>query len=596
MKNRSNSLCGRTLRLATYTIALPLLCLVISATAHAQTLTTLANFNGTNGSYPSTQLVATKYTHHWVQHTNGNFYGTAPFGGSNTTANGGLGAGTVFQVTPSGALTVIYNFCSIGGSACTDGSTPQGALALGTDGNLYGTTYLGGAHGVGTVFKITTSGALTTLYNFGSQANNADGANPYGALTLGNDGNLYGNTFAGGAKNDGAAFKITCGGSLTVLHSFSGSDGANPEGDMLQASNGNFYGVTLTGGNSTSSGTLFEMTTSGSLTTLWDFCSTVNCNDGSSPNVPLAQDSLGDVYGTSAGNGANSQGTIFTYTWWGGFHTIYHFCALSNCTDGSQPIGGPIVASDFNIYGTTATGGAHNAGSVYQFTPWHQLTTLYSFCSKTNCADGETPESALVQGTNGQFYGTTSFGGTSNEGTAYQLSTIPPNGGACNGTYSSNYVGNIYISSGQNCEFTGGATIFGNVYETGGTLTLSNATVLGNVQIEGGTYNLGPSLAISSKLEVSNVPSGSTTNNICGVNVNGSFYYDANGSPAQIGSSAGSCPGNTIGGDLEFDSNTSSVQGFNNKVNSNINCSGNTGTLTGGGNTASSKNGQCSSF
>jgi uncharacterized repeat protein (TIGR03803 family) len=370
----------------------------------------------------------------------------------------------------------------------------------------------------------------------------------------------------------------------------------NPGGDLVQStSNGNFYGTTYAGGNSKGAGTLFQITTAGSLTTLYTFCSATNCNDGSAPNVPLSQDSYGDFYGTTSSNGANAGGTLFVYTWWGGFHTIYHFCSATNCTDGAQPLGGPVLGSDFNIYGTTTSGGTNNAGSVYQFTPWHQLTTLYSFCSKANCADGQSPETALTQGKDGNFYGTAAFGGAYNYGTVWNLATSPASGNGCNGVYSADYVGNIYVSSGQSCEFTNGARIFGNVYQSGGNLILTNATVLGNVEIQGGTYSIGPSLTIASKLEIQNVPSGSTQNTVCGVNVFGSLYFNGNGSPAEIGSSAGSCPGNTIGGDLEVNSNSASVQLFNNSVRDNFMCSSDS-SITGGGNTARTKSGQCSSF
>jgi len=586
MKSLSNSQWSRTLRLATYSIALPSLCLALSAAAHAQTLTTLHSFTGTDGAYPFSQLTPSKLTKgHVVQHSNGLFYGTTPAGGANTY-------GTVFQVTAGGVETTIYSFCSIGGSACTDGSTPQGSLVIGSDGNLYGTTFSGGAHNDGTVFKITPAGALTTLYSFSG----ADGANPVGALALGKDGNFYGTTFAGGSSNDGTVFKMTSGGSLTTIHSFNGTDGLNPGGDLVQSkSSGSFIGTTYAGGGTSSAGTLFQITTAGALTTLHNFCSSTNCNDGSAPNVPLTQDALGDFYGTTSANGANAGGTLFVYTWWGGFHTIYHFCALTNCTDGAQPLGGPVLGADFNVYGTTTSGGTNNAGTVYQFAPWHQLTTLYNFCSKANCTDGQTPESALTQGKDGNFYGTTSFGGANGYGTAYNLATLPASGNACNGVYSGNFVGNIYVSNGQSCEFTDGATIFGNVYEWGGNLTLTNATILGNVEIQGGTYSLGPTLKVASKVEVQNLPSGTAQNTVCGVNVFGSLYFNGNGSPVQIGSSAGSCPGNSIGGDLEVNSNTAAVQVFNNTVRDVLSCSSNT-SLTGAGNSARSKVGQCSTF
>lgn len=584
MNNRSISQCSRTSRLAAYLVAFPLLmCLAAPIGVRAQTLTTLHSFTGTDGAYPSSQLTRART----VQHSNGKFYGTTPYGGASNN-------GVVFQVTSGGVETTLYNFCSLSG--CADGGTPEGALVAASDGNLYGTTYFGGASNDGTIFKITTGGVLTTLYSFSG----TNGANPIGALVQGSNGNLYGATAAGGANNDGTVFEITCGGSLTTLHSFSGADGASPGGDLVQSkANGNFYGTTYAGGNSSSAGTLFEITPSGTFTSLYDFCSKTSCNDGSAPNVPLSQDSFGDFYGTTSANGANAGGTLFVYTWWGGLHTIYHFCSKINgsiCTDGAQPLGGPVVGNDLNIYGTTTEGGANNYGSVYQFTPWGQLNTLYNFGSKANQADGASPESALTQGTDGNFYGTTSFGGANNYGTAYNLSTLPPAGNQCNGVYSANFAGNINVSSGQSCEFTDGAIIFGNVYETGGNLTLTNATVLGNVEIWGGTYTLGPSLNIFSKLEIENTPSSTTQNTVCGASIFGSLYFDGNASPVEIGSTSGSCPGNSIGGDLEVNSNSAAVQVFNNTIHDDLTCSSNTSTITGGGNKATAKTGQCSTF
>jgi uncharacterized repeat protein (TIGR03803 family) len=592
MKNHPISKFCRTSRLAAYSVALPLLaCMALSPAVRAQTLTTLQSFNGTDGAFPNSALV--KARHRVVQHTNGNFYGVAPYGGANDD-------GTVYQLTPAGVLTTIYNFCSLSG--CADGAIPDGALALGSDGNLYGTTFLGGANNDGSVFKITTSGALTTLYSFCSKASCADGSNPFGALIQGSDGNLYGTTYQGGnSTNDGTVFKISCGGSLTTIHSFSGSDGANPEGDLVQSPwNNYFYGLTFAGGNTNGgntagNGTAYEISSSGSLTTVYDFCSKTNCNDGTYPQAPLTADGFGNFYGTTELSGANAYGTLFQINSFGTLHTLYHFCSKSNCSDGAEPAGGPLVGIDGNIYGTTAVGGANGDGSAYQFTPWGVLNTLYSFCSKTNCTDGETPEAPLVQGTNQNFYGTTAFGGTYGDGTSFNLSTIPSGGGGCNGVYSGTYWGNITVSSGQSCEWTDGGQIFGNVYVTGGSLILNNASVFGNVQVTGGTYALGPSLSIWSTLSIQNIPSGSAQNTICGVSVNGSLYFDGNGTPAQIGSSSGSCSGNAIGGDLEVDNNTGTVQVFNNTANDDLTGTGNS-SVTGGGNSAKNKIGQLSSF
>jgi uncharacterized repeat protein (TIGR03803 family) len=582
MKNRSISQCSRTVRLAAYFVALPLLllCFGVSTEVRAQTLTTLASFNGANGALPSSALVR---THRWVQHSNGNFYGTTPLGGADND-------GTVFQVTAGGVLTTLHSFVG------TDGSTPQGALALGSDGNLYGTTYLGGANNAGTVFKITTGGTLTTLYSF---AGTSDGANPFGALVQNCDGSLYGTTFGGGANNDGTVFKITTSGSLTTLHSFNGTDGANPQGDLVVSnSNGNLYGATQAGGGAKNSGTLFEITPGGTLTSLYSFCSKVNCTDGSIPQVPLAQDNWGNIYGTTENNGANSGGTLFQLTPWGALHTVYHFCSKGGtaCTDGAYPLGGPVIGNDGNLYGTTVFGGANNNnGTVYQLQTFGTLQTLYSFCSKANCTDGANPEAPLLQGSDGTFYSTTSFGGASGLGTAYKLSTIPPSGYGCNGVYSGQFWGNITVTAGQTCEFTDGGQIFGNVYVTGGSIILQNATVFGNVDIEGGTHTLGPQLTIMSRLLIQNLPASTAQNSICGTAVNGDLEIDNNASTVQVGSNSGSCAGNVIGGHVEFENNTALIQGFNNTILDIMECDGNN-SVTGAGNSARQKTDQCSAF
>lgn len=593
MKSTSVSQMNRKLHLAaSFGSILFLSCCALSTEVHAQTLTTLHSFSGTDGAFPDTQIV--KARHRVVQHTNGNYYGVTPYGGANDD-------GVVYEVNSSGAEITLYNFCSIGG--CADGEIPDGALALGNDGNLYGTTYQGGANNAGTVFKITTSGALTTLYSF---KGTTDGANPLGALVQGSDGNFYGTTYAGGnSANSGTVFKITPGGSLTTIYSFSGPDGANPQGDLVQSPwNHNFYGLTLAGGNSTGSGTAFQISSSGSLSTIYDFCSKTNCNDGSYPQAPLTADAFGSFYGTTELSGANASGTLFVISPIFGLHTLYHFCSKTAtldgttiCTDGSEPSGGPLVGIDGNIYGTTALGGTINAGTVYEFAAsGGVLNTLYNFCSLANCADGAYPESQLVQGTDQNFYGTTIFGGAYGYGTDFNLATVPNSGGSCNGVYSGIYWGNITVSQGQSCEWTDGGQVFGNIYVKGGNLILTNASVFGNVQIQGGsTYTLGPSLSIWSTLSVQNIPSGSAQNTVCGVNVNGSLYFDGNGTAAQIGSSAGSCPGNQIGGDLEVNGNTAPVQVFDNTVRDNLTCSGNS-SVTGAGNTARQKLGQCSSF
>jgi len=191
--------------------------------ASAQTLTTLHQFGSTptDGTQPEAGL---------VQGSDGNFYGTTSEGG-NTNLNYGMGDGTVFRISPSGSFTNLYQFSG------SDGSAPVAALVQGSDGNFCGTTWYGGTNGVGTVFKITPAGNLTTLYQFGSQI--GDGANPIAGLAQGSDGCFYGTTSQGGTNSLGTVFKITRAGSLTTLYQFNGFDGYYPEAGLVQGSDGN---------------------------------------------------------------------------------------------------------------------------------------------------------------------------------------------------------------------------------------------------------------------------------------------------------------------------------------------------------------------
>jgi uncharacterized repeat protein (TIGR03803 family) len=192
---------------------------------------TLVEFNLTNGGNPYAAL---------VQGLDGNFYGTS------YADNGSFG--TVFKITPTGALTTLYNFCQQGWPTCSDGEAPYSALVETEDGDFYGTTYLGGASQAGTVFSISPSGALTTLHTF----TGTDGGNPYAGLVLGTDGNLYGTTTSDGANGGGTIFKMTPAGVLTTLYNFCAqancTDGNDPIAGLIQGSDGNFYGTTEYGG------------------------------------------------------------------------------------------------------------------------------------------------------------------------------------------------------------------------------------------------------------------------------------------------------------------------------------------------------------
>jgi uncharacterized repeat protein (TIGR03803 family) len=397
--------CGVFLLWATAAVALP----AQTTVTPTVTFTTLHRFDYTDGFSPEAAL---------VQATNGDFYGTTAEGGASLACS--YGCGTVFKITPVGRLTTLHSF-DIG-----DGDYPDAVLIQATNGDFYGTTVEGGANNAGTVFKITTSGTLTTLYSFCPQTNCTDGANPYGGLVQGINGNLYGATSHGGANNDGTVFKITPSGTLTTLHSFDDTD-AYPNA-LVQATDGSFYGTTSAGGafgpctlQGHSCGTVFKITPSGMLTTLHSFDGT----DGSGPVAGLVQGTDGNFYGTTFWGGANSActsgcGTVFSVTPKGKLTTLHSF----DGTDGNYPEGALIQATDGNFYGTTVEGGANLVGTIFKITPTGALTTLYSlFCSQGDCTDGASPYAGLVQGTNGNFYGTAG-GGNNHKICPYGCGTI----------------------------------------------------------------------------------------------------------------------------------------------------------------------------
>jgi uncharacterized repeat protein (TIGR03803 family) len=310
-------------------------------------LTTVHRFDGTDGAEPLAGL---------IQATNGDLYGT--------TSGVSNGTGTVFKITPSGTLTTIYHFCSK--SDCRDGYYPYAGLVQGTDGNFYGTTYQGGANFDGTIFKITPSGRLTTLHSFDSV-----GSVGSAGLIQATNGYFYGTTEFGGANSQGSVFKMSPGGTLTTLYSFCPqipcTDGEAPFSGLVQASDGNLYGTTLYGGlqncPNSSCGTVFKITPSGTLTTLYSFCSQYNCPDGAYPEGALVQATDGNLYGTTSG--IYGVGTIFKITLGGRLTTLYTFCSQKNCNDGTYPSAALVQDTNGTLYGTTDDGGTYNLGTIF---------------------------------------------------------------------------------------------------------------------------------------------------------------------------------------------------------------------------------------
>jgi RHS repeat-associated protein len=341
-----------------------------------------------------------------IQGTDGRLYGTTNGGGSN-------GSGTVFAVYPDGTgFSTLYNFSTSYNN--NDGGRPRGALVQGTDGRLYGTTSSGGTKGDGTIFGLNPDGTgYSTLYNFTGVA---DGANPYAGLVQAN-GQLYGTTYNGGANGDGTIFTIkTNGTGYSTLYSFTGGpDGTNPYAGLAQGTDGRLYG-TASGGGANGFGDVFAINADGtSFVTLYSFSGQ---NDGGFPVAGLSEGAGGQLYGTSLG-GANGNGTVFSvHTDGTKFATIYSFAGGN---DGSDPYAGLVQGIDGQLYGTTYDGGANKKGTIFSVhTDGTAFTTLYSF---SGYGDGAFPQDKLIQGTDGRFYGTTFLGGSSNVGSVYAVSS-----------------------------------------------------------------------------------------------------------------------------------------------------------------------------
>ena len=317
-------------------------------------LTVLFSFNGTNGSHPVTGLVTGN---------DGNFYGTTTCGG--TKGNNG----TVFQLTPAGALTTLASFTG------SNGKHPAAALVQSSDGTFYGTTLLGGAHNLGTVFQVTPGGSMTTLVSF----NGSNGSAPYAPLVQGTNGDFYGTTSAGGWDGSGTVFRVTPAGRLITLNSVSSVNAWSPSAGLVLATNGIFYSTTAYGGDFSLNatwgfGTAVKMTSGGVLTALTSFRST----DGSYCLSGLIQGSDGDFYGTTAGGGTNGSGTAFKMTATGLMTTLVSF----NGANGNSPQAQLVQGSDGNFYGTTTYGGPAGGGTVFQMTPTGALKTLVAFGSQ----------------------------------------------------------------------------------------------------------------------------------------------------------------------------------------------------------------------
>lgn len=331
----------------------------------------------------------------------GNLYGT-------TESGGAFGFGTVFKLSTSGVETVLYSF-----QGGTDGNEPEGGVILDSAGNLYGTTYQGGAYKMGTVFKVSVGGGETVLHSF---PGGTDGANPNASLVFDSAGNLYGTTIGGGSASCiggcGTVFKVSSTGEEAVLYAFTqtNDDGGHPNGALIFDSAGNIYGTTQAGG-ANADGTVFKLSSTNEETVLYSF---KGGTDGQAPYDALVQDSAGNLYGTTRyGGGTTNYGTIFRLST-KGVETVFSFKTI---TAGVNTFAGLVRDSAGNLYGTTPYGGVNISGNVFKLSPGGK-EILYSF--KTQ-GDGNTPQGGVIRDSEGNLYGTTEQGGNG-FGTVFKIS------------------------------------------------------------------------------------------------------------------------------------------------------------------------------
>lgn len=355
--------------------------------------------------------------------SDGNLYGVTTYGGTDDV-------GSVYKISPSGQTSILYSFTKA--NYDTDGDYPESGLVQGPDGNLYGMTNSGGSAKNGTIFKMTTQGALTILHTFGDGSVANDGASPTEALMVNSDGNFYGVTSLGGAANVGVVFKMTPSGTVTILHSFlDGSvaiDGCYPDTPLVRGTDGNLYGASSESTNGY--GAIYRITTSGAITVLHDFPNDAIPNDGLDPNS-IIQGSDGYLYGTTEAGGygfvtseLTNPGTLFKMSL-NGQETILHlFDDGTVADDGRDPVG-LVQGTNGNIYGTTANGGSIYLGTIFELSSLGKYSLLADFNGVGIQGDEGTVNSALVEDASGYFYGTMGSGSVTSGGEVYKLALVP---------------------------------------------------------------------------------------------------------------------------------------------------------------------------
>lgn len=399
----------------TCALALPVF---LPSAAGAQKMSVLKSLGKKTGGAPAGTL---------LMDGTGNLFGTTTVYGPN--CSGRNGCGVVFKVAAGNVYSVLYTFCSQ--PKCVDGYRPNAGVVEDSEGNLYGITPVGGSAGYGTIFKLSQSGSETVLHSFCTLSGCPDGELPQGSLVLGSDGNLYGATSYGGSNGSGVVFRLAPDGSnYSVQYNFCGgggncTDGANPGAGLIADSQGNLYGTTVHGG-ANNWGTVYKVAPDGTESVLYSFCSHSNCVDGATPEATLALVN-GNLYGTTVyggGGGSCSDGgcgVVFEVAPDGSSYSVLHAFAGS---DGENPNASLVGDSQGNLFGVTAMGGVRGYGVLFELPSGGAETTLYNFCSKIGCRDGEFPDEdggGLIMDASRNIYGTTWEGGRKIGGVVYKF-------------------------------------------------------------------------------------------------------------------------------------------------------------------------------
>lgn len=419
LKNTVDCRLPRPVRNSLVRIALLLFLLDGTVLAEAQTFTVLHSFSGTDGTSPAYGSL--------IRDATGNLYGTTYQGG---VPDGcfGYGCGVAFKLDPAGNETVLHTFTNSSG----DGWQPMGTLLKDSLGNLYGATVLGGANcgiaGCGTVYKLDVAGNETILYSFDFSVFGGGETNPENIIRD-SVGNFYGVAVNGGAtypNYHGAVFKLDTSFNETVFHNFSGPDGSTPYGALIMDSSGNFYGTAGAGGNlngcsGNGCGVVFKLDPSGNETVLHSFSG----NDGEFPNGGLVMDSAGNLYGTTVDGGSSGVGTVYKIDPSGNFSVLHNFSGQS---DGGYPFGALVNDFQGNFYGTTQLGGSTNdcsgygCGVVFKIDASGNESVVHTFAQSEGAYSLSTP--LLDSARN--LYGTTSGGGAFGDGSVFKISLAAP--------------------------------------------------------------------------------------------------------------------------------------------------------------------------